>query len=227
MNRNRLTIVVMLVAIIGLLIYTSSFEDRARASRSIHVKGVFVLVDEAELLGRLKELSIGNANRKKFLNEVRLLLEQEPYISSSSIRYSWPNDVVIEITEVSPVAVLNGDGLLLGDCRVVSKGSNKLSIKLMVFDTAGEGIEQFQCDQVMDVLPILNLMLVNRATLLASGDYMIELNGQRFIVGLGDIKESSEEIRRIAHQLEKMNVDAEYIDMRYVSGFAIKQVAEL
>ena len=227
MTRSRLIIVVMLTAIFGLFVNTSAFEGDGGASRSIRIKGVFVLVDEAEFLGRLKELSANNDTRKEFLDDVRLLLGQEPYISSSSIRYSWPDDVVIEITEVSPVAILNDDGLLLGDCQVVGKGSNKLSIKLVAFDTVSEGLEQFQCDQVMEVLPILNLMLVNRATLLANGDYMIEINGQRLVVGLDDIKESSEDIRRIVHQLEKQRVDAEYIDMRYVSGFAIKQVAEL
>jgi cell division septal protein FtsQ len=196
-------------------------------SRSIRIKGVFVLVDEAKFLDRLKNLSTNNSGRQKFLDEVQLMLDQEPYISSSSIRYSWPDDVVIEITEVSPVAVLNEEELLLGDCRVVSKGGNKLSIKLMAFNTAGEGLQQFQCDQILEILPILNLMLVNRATLLTSGDYILEIKGQRVIVGFESIKESSKDISRIVSSIKKQGVDAEYIDMRYVSGVAVKQVAEL
>ena len=71
MNKTRFTIVAMLAVIFGFLAYTSAFEDESDVSRSIRVKGVFVLVDEAELLGRLKELSVGNANRKKFLDKFR------------------------------------------------------------------------------------------------------------------------------------------------------------
>ena len=227
MTRTRLLIVVMLVAIFSVFVYISPIGGDAVDSRSIRINGVFVLVDEAEFLGKLKNLSANNSGRQEFLAEVRLMLNQEPYISSSSIRYSWPDDVVIEITEVSPVAILNEIELLLGDCRVVSKGSNKLSIKLMAFDTAGQSLKQFQCDQIMEILPILNLMLVDHATLLASGDYILEIRGQRVIVGFESIKESSEDISRIVSLMKKQGVDAEYIDMRYVSGVAIKQVAEL
>jgi cell division septal protein FtsQ len=225
MTRARLLIVVMLAVIFSVSVYRTPIGGGGVDSRSIRINGVFVLVDEAEFLGKLKNLSAKNSGRQEFLDEVRLMLNKEPYISSSSIRYSWPDDVVIEITEVSPVAILNEKELLLGDCRVVSKGSNKLSIKLMTFDTAGQGLKQFQCDQVMEILPILNLMLVNHATLLAN--YILEIKGQRVIVDFESIKESSEDISRIVGFMKKQGVDAEYIDMRYVSGVAIKQVAEL
>mgnify|MGYP001822151096 FL=1 len=125
----------MLVALLLMSAASMPAISAIHDKRSIQVKGVFIQVDEAALLDRIKTISERNPGRQEFIEHVYQMLNHEPYIATSSVRYSWPNDVVIEIREISPVAILNKSELLSRDCGRVPKSDSTSHIKLVNINT--------------------------------------------------------------------------------------------
>lgn len=200
--------------------------DAVNVNRSIQVKGVFLLVDEESMLARLQRMSAANANREDFLAEVRLMLANEPYVLSSSVRYSWPDEVIIEISEVTPVAVVNQRILLLENCRTVDVDPAGLHARIIAFNTADGKLNESQCRRIVNVLPMLGSIPARHITMLANGDYILDVEGSQLVVGENDIVNSAEKIRRMASLIRMNRINARYIDMRYISGAAIRRVSE-
>jgi len=227
---TRVILPIVFMALAGVIFFSPHFSLTGKqevASRAIHIKGIFVLVDEANLLGRVKLLSENNPERQQFLDGVDAMLDGEPHVSSSSVRYSWPNDVVIEIFEVSPVAIINDDELLLRDCGVISKGSEQLPVELVNFDTDGMRITREHCQRIVELLPMLDSVRVTHVTMLVNGDYVFDIGGKQLVVGVEDARTSKDKIRKMVSLMNGNRMHAEYIDMRYVSGAAVRRVTEL
>ena len=178
------------------------------------------------MLARLKQLSAVNANREDFLTEVRLMLANEPYVLSSSVRYSWPDEVIIEISEVAPVAVVNQRKLLMENCQTVDVGPAGLHARIIAFDTADGKLNESQCRRIVNVLPMLGSIPVRHIKMLANGDYILDVDGSQLVVDENDIVSSEKKIRRIVSLIRMNRIDARYIDMRYISGAAIRRVSE-
>lgn len=217
--------------LLGALVLVAGYQfdndrDELTVNRSIQVKGVFVLVDEESMLARLKQLSAVNANREDFLAEVRQMLANEPYVLSSSVRYSWPDEVVIEISEVTPVAVVNQRKLLLENCRTVDMDPAGLHTKIITFDTADGKLNESQCRRIVNVLPMLDSIPARHIKMLVNGDYIFDIEGSQLVVGENDIVNSAKKIRRMADLIRMNKINTGYIDMRYISGAAIRRVSE-
>lgn len=202
------------------------FFKESNVSRSIHVKGEFLLSDESDLLHRLTTLSERNQNKSNFLNKVYSMLDNEPYISSSSIRYSWPDSVVIEITEVKSIAIVNERQLLLEDCGIIDINSDLSSVDVVNLNIVNKKINRSQCEHVLELLSNINAILdqINSITLLANNDYVLDFNKTRLIIGKEHVDKFSEKLIQIVKLIKTDKLKAEYIDMRYVSGAAISRI---
>ena len=146
---------------------------------------------------------------------------------SSSIRYSWPKDVVIEILEVSPVAIINGSSLLLRGCSVMDIEASQLPVNLVAFDIGGRRLSKEQCRQIIGILPMLESMSIIRVSMLPNDDFSFHVGDGQLIVGQEDIKLSENKIKRMADLMNAKSIDVEYVDMRYVSGIAIRRAEKL
>ena len=216
-------ILIIAVAAFGVLFVVTDQE----MNRSIHVKGVFVLFDEKELLNRIMSLSAEEHDRQRFIDEVYNMLNSEPYVASSSIRYSWPNEVEISITEINPLAVVNQSALLLGDCRIVSGSQISSPASLVNIEIDEKSIDEKKCQELMNILPVIRKIPVINLSVLVNDDYILETGGGQLVAGYKNIIEDQEKVRKLAVMIHTGKLDAEYVDMRYISGVAIRKVAKL
>ena len=224
----RISVIFRVLALLVLMaVVTMPVSGAIGNDRSIRVKGVFVMVDEASLLERIKSISVRNPGRQEFIDRTYEMLNHEQYISSSSIRYSWPNDVVIEITEITPAAIVNTSELLLNDCSRVPMASGRAPINLVGVNTENPLLEENQCRRILGLLPIISAMPVSEITILGNGDYVLAIANRQLLVGKDDFLRSINRIRKVAQSMYSGRLDADYVDMRYASGMAVRKVSVL
>ena len=216
-------VLIVIVAVMGLLPMLTSQEGY----RSIQVKGVFVLVDEKQLLDRIMSVSARYHERQRFIDQVYSMLRREPYISSSSIRYSWPDEVEIAITEINPLAIINQSALLLGDCRIVPNDRSGMPVKLTKIEIDEKSVGGRKCQQFKSMLPVFRKLSVNKITALVNSDYILEIDGRQLVTGYENIVNDQNKLLKVIAMMRSGVVNAEYVDMRYVSGLAIRKVATL
>jgi cell division septal protein FtsQ len=216
-------ILVVIVAVLGVLPMLTGQEEY----RSIQVKGVFVLVDEKKLLDRIMSVSARYHERQQFIDEVYSMLREEPYIASSSIRYSWPDEVEIAIAEINPLAIVNQSALLIGDCRVVPNSRTGMPIKLPNIEIDEKSIDESKCRQLQSMLPVIRKLSLNKITALVNSDYILEIDGRQLVTGYENIVNDQNKLLKVIAMMKSGVVNAEYVDMRYVSGLAIRKVATL
>ena len=218
-------VLTLLVGIAGAVLF-SAFAYSG-GERSIKIKGVFVLVDEGSLLNRIKRVSIENPERQKFVDQVYRMLNHEPLIDSSTLRYSWPNEVEIEIREINPVASVNTSSLMLGDCRLVDGISDQLPVRLIDIVMEKTAFDTYRCEQLKNILSVIRQMPVNRVTILQNQDYVLGFDDRRLIATPANIIENPIKVKKVVELMRAGKIDAEYVDMRYASGLAIRKVANL
>jgi cell division septal protein FtsQ len=195
--------------------------------RSIQIKGVFVLVDESSLLDRIKRVSMENPERQQFVDEVYRMLNHEPLIASSTLRYSWPNEVEIEIREINPIARVNTSSLMLADCRVIESISDQLPVRLIDILMEKKALDIYRCEQLKKILSVITQMPVNRVTVLQNHDYILGFDDRRIFAASANIIDNPMKVKKVVELMRAGKLDAEYVDMRYASGLAIRKVVNL
>jgi cell division septal protein FtsQ len=215
----------MLVSIAGAGLFPAFAGDDGE--RSIQVKGVFVLVDESSLLDRIKRVSMENPERQKFVDEVYRMLNHEPLIASSSLRYSWPNEVEIEIREINPIARVNTSSLMLADCRVIESISDELPVRLIDIVMEKKMLDIYRCKQLKKILSVIRQIPVNQVTVLQNQDYVLGFDDRRIIAASENIIENPMKVKKVVELMRAGKLEAEYVDMRYSSGLAIRKVVNL
>lgn len=228
MDRRIKQIAVIPILLIAIFAFGMLFAitDQER-HRSIHVKGVFVLFDEQELLTRIMSLSAQERDRQRFIGKVYSMLNKEPYVASSSIRYSWPNEVVISITEINPMAMVNKSSLLLSDCRIVSGSRINSPINLINIEIDEKLVDENKCQELMGILTVMRKIPVINLSVLVNDDYVLDTGSGLLVAKYINIIEDQEKMRKVALMMQTGKLDAEYVDMRYMSGLAIRKVAKL
>ena len=151
------TVLTLLASIVGTGLF-AAFAG-GDGERSIQIKGVFILVDEGSLLNRIKRVSMENPERQKFVDEVYRMLNHEPLIASSTLRYSWPNEVEIEIREINPIARVNTSSLMLGDCRLIDGIPDNLPVRLIDVVMEKQKLDIYRCEQLKKTLSVIRHML--------------------------------------------------------------------
>ena len=151
-------------------------------------------------------------------------LEFEPWIKSVAITKRWPSELVVEITEQSPVAFWGEDRLVnhLGEIFDASLPAKK-GVMPMLYHPEDKGLEMIkkykQIQQWLAAIPVgVSEFVVN-----ARGSWQIRLtNG--WLVEIGKI-EQEKRIRRflVAYKKELAAKAARVkkVDLRYTNGLAV------
>lgn len=219
------TVLTLLASIVGTGLF-AAFAG-GDGERSIQIKGVFILVDEGSLLNRIKRVSMENPERQKFVDEVYRMLNHEPLIASSTLRYSWPNEVEIEIREINPIARVNTSSLMLGDCRLIDSIPDNLPVRLIDVVMEKQKLDIYRCEQLKKTLSVIRHMPVNRVTVLQNQDYVLGFDDRRIIAASASLVENPMKVKKVVELMKTGKLDAEYVDMRYASGLAIRKVVNL
>ena len=69
-------------------------------------------VDRQEMVAKVQPLLIGAGFMTVDIEAIRVALREIPWIASVSVARSWPDQLVIAVTEQDPIARWGGDGLL-------------------------------------------------------------------------------------------------------------------
>ncbi len=151
-------------------------------------------------------------------------LEFEPWIKSIAITKRWPSDLVVKITEQSPVAFWGEDRLLnhLGEIFDASLPEKK-GVMPMLYHPEDKGLEMIQqykqIQQWLKTTPVgVSQYLVN-----ARGSWQIRLtNGWLLEIGKVD---QEKRIRKFLVAYKKGLADkaekVRKVDLRYTNGLAV------
>ncbi len=207
------------------IVIYQGFGSHREESYQISMTGIFVLVDQKALLKRINDLSEIVGNRQLFLNRLEKLLTSEPYIQSSTVRYTWPNEVIIDIQEIVPKVLIRGHGFLSSDCMIIGyKDTNFENVHF--FDLEKSDLNEFICQQVIQIQPYLTSE-IKLITLLSNGDYRLIINDIIYVIN-NDLDKMFTKVWSIHHGLRRKGlVSSLIVDLRYLSGFTIKSVATL
>ncbi len=151
-------------------------------------------------------------------------LEFEPWIKSVAITRRWPRDLVVKITEQSPVAFWGDDRLLNHQGEIFDASlPSKQGIMPMLYHQEDDGLEMIrkykQIQQWLKTAPVgVSEFIVN-----ARGSWQIRLtNG--WLLEIGKI-EQERRIKRFLVAYKKELADkaekVKKIDLRYTNGLAV------
>ena len=219
--------VISIMLALGVYQYSLTREPDKGVNRSIQIKGVFLLVDQADLLARLNQLSLNHPEQGDFVGKVSSLLESEPYVSSSSIRYGWPNTMIIEIVEIAPLAIVNGRYLMLKKCRLIEYDPAAINVSAQALYLDGDTVGPVQCREISKALAELESLHADSVSIQSNGDYVLSFAQAKLVIDNAELPRRLATFADIADRIKKHEISAKYIDTRYVSGAAIAQVTEL
>ncbi len=151
-------------------------------------------------------------------------LEFEPWIKSVAITKRWPSELVIEVTEQTPVAFWGDDRLVnhLGEIFDATLESKK-GIMPMLYHPDDKGLEMIeQYKQVQQWLKTIPLG-VSELSINARGAWLIRLTNN-WELEIGKI-EQEKRVRRFLVAYKKVLVKkadkVKKIDLRYTNGLAV------
>lgn len=159
------------------------------------------------------------------LNPLQTQLEKIPWVESVRFWRVWPHELVIDITQQTPIAHWNETALLNDNGDTFSPNDKTLSDKLPWFYGPSN-----QMPTVLTAFHALNALLrpiqlrINVISLTTRGAWRIRLNnGMLLILGSEDVPQRLERFIKVypelfAHQTNSV----EYIDLRYPNGLAVQ-----
>ena len=190
----------------------------------VNIEGEINHVSEREVLAAVNKY-ISESLLLVDMQRIKTDLESMPWIRTVTIRREWPDTLVLGVTEEKAIArwgdaqLLNQDGSIFSPASIV--GLEQLAIL-----TGPEGSER----QVMEQYQLFNQLLYQRGLKIAElilndrGAWRVMLgNGVEINVGKSDVMTRMRRLVAFIDPsfLEQMPV-IESIDLRYVSGIAIK-----
>lgn len=212
------------VFITAMVVLLSAWNKKMGQEHEVRINGVFVLVDQQELMEKVKRIDAESRDKAQFISQVEHLLSREPYIQSSTLRYSWPNQVVIDIHEITPIALIGGQGYVTSNCKIISSAKTPVT-GIPVFEIEGDALDRHSCNKIQEIRPYLGKG-VRSVAIMSNGDYKLDVYSRRYVIS-DDLQTMFEKIRRIERQLNQMNMtEFMTVDLRYSSGSAVRVVAQ-
>lgn len=227
-----------LFTIYSLIIYGSFSWANYRNSfitKNIRITGekILTLSEYDQILNPINELSIHELR----LDDVRLVLEANPFVKAARVSRQYPNTLKVEIVERNPIAILNMDPILLIDNEaVVLPDKNNYSQEAQIpvlsgFNPARElylpGQESFSV-KVKEAISILNQLTIeypglydnlSEITLNNDGDYVLILAEKptRVILGKNRVWTKIHILMQFEQTLKGQRALTDYksLDMRY------------
>ncbi len=221
MNRDIVIHISGFLLVLGLVFIAlyQGFKPYGGKSYQINMTGSFLLVNQEDLLKRINDLSASVKNRQLFLNQIEKLLVSEPYIGSSNVRYNWPDEIVIDIQEIVPKALIRGHGFLASNCMVINyQGMNFENVYL--FELKDIGLNKSTCQKIIKIQPYLTNE-IKLVTLLSNGDYRLVIDDVQYVIS-DDFDKMFARVWRTHHGLWRRGLsDPLIVDLRYSSGGAV------
>ena len=210
----------LILALACLTVYF--FMIRDVSERHIGFNGSFVLVNQEELLGKVKKLSKQHANTEDFVASVKGLLDSESYIGSSSIRLSWPNTVLIGISEIDPIAIFNKTFLLTSTCKNFLHDGNLSKDGMLRFTSGLEVSDPYLCSRIRLISAFIDPESINSIEVLNNGNYKIKINDISYFIAGDDVGTDISRLMAVADKLSRIRHKIESVDLRYTSGGAVR-----
>lgn len=212
------------ISFLFFLIY-HGFRLHDKKNYQIKMAGTFMLIDQEDLLRRINDLIEISEKRQLFLNQIEKILEAEPYIQSSIVRYIWPNEIIIDVQEIYPQIIIRNHGFLTSKCKVI-KYNNVNFENVYLFDLENIDLNPFFCQKAIQIQPYL-VSKIDLVTLLSNGDYRLLIDGFEYVI-TDDLDRMFAKIWRTHYGLLKNNfINPLIVDLRYSSGLSIQPTVKL
>lgn len=186
--------------------------------------GTLKHVDRNEMVSRVQPLLAGAGFMTVDIAAIRSALLAMPWIASVSVARSWPDQLVVAVTEQDPIARWGEGGLLSrsGDVFRPEKivGAEDLPLLFGPDALAREVVSHYA--ELSDLLAAQGLKLASLGTD-ARGSWRAGLQGGVTLrLGSGDVLKKMQRFLRVYRGDLVARLDSvDYIDLRYSNGLAV------
>lgn len=190
----------------------------------VEIKGDFKGLDRQRLVTDLRSL-VGRSFFATDLEDVKRLVEREPWVESAAVRRVWPDRLAVEIREERPLAYWNEDQIIGRSGHVFAPANPKAAGALPRL--AGPD------DRVEEVLALARSMAnelheldvdFHGLTLEKRGAWTLDIgNGIEVALGRDQVESRFERFLTVYQQRLAARADeVERIDARYTNGVAVR-----
>lgn len=224
---RNISIIILLLSL-GLLTWCKMNDPRTMPIRNVKIHGNYPHVDKIAIQKTiLPFLKSGLVNVD--LEGLNKALQDLPWVDSVSVTRSWPDKLVVNIIEHSPVAQWNAAGLLDTNGIIFSPNNSVTEILPILNGPEGQQVSVWQRYQRLNAQLAPLGLKVAQLYLSARQAWNVKLsNGIKIILGRAN---PELRLQRLVASYPQMvgshGDDIEYIDMRYTSGMAVKWKASL
>jgi cell division protein FtsQ len=213
----------LLVTALALALWLAAPLFAGPALTRLTVSGRLQHVDPASVRAAVAP-SVGTGFFNTRVDSVSAAVKQLPWVADADVRREWPHTLHVEITEETPVARWNGDGLMDTQGRVFVHVQSNAYAALPLL-TGREGDEQ---DVLAEFNTLANLvasrgLVIAELNVDARGAATVLLN-DGIEVRLGREDAAARLARFTAMALPALGARlpaVAYVDMRYTNGFAV------
>jgi cell division protein FtsQ len=213
----------------GVLFLVTYFYHQIKSEKYFPISHVSVIGIQHEDSLEIQHLLIPLVDKGFFALDVESIKErllQQPWISDASVEKNWPNQIVIYVTEKTPIAIWNNNGLMSTTGEIFHPVTSSYPADLPQFQgPEGEQIHVLQYYEKINSLMAPLRFKITRFELLPSHTWSLMLdNGIKIQVGYKDV------LTRISHFVKVYPKivtrgrasEIEYIDLRYPNGLAVR-----
>ena len=181
-------------------------------------------VDRNEMVAKVQPLLIGTGFMTVDIDAIRTTLREIPWVASASVARSWPDQLIISVTEQEPIARWGDEGLLSRSGEVFRPqplGDVAQLPALFGPDTMAKEVVSHYAE-LSELLGSQGLKLASLGTD-ERGSWRAELQGGVSLrLGSGDLLKKTRRFLSIyredlAAQFERVA----YVDLRYSNGLAV------
>lgn len=208
------------------LVYTPNVVENVANQRveQVNIEGEINFISEQKVLGAVNNF-ISERLLLVDMNEIKIELETMPWIRSVNIRREWPDTLVLSVVEEKAIARW-GDTRLLNQDGAIFSPENIVGLESLAILSGPTGSER----QVMEQYQLFSQLLYQRGlkitelNLSERSAWKLTLgNGVGINVGKSEVMKRMRRLVEFAEPalIEQMP-DIESIDLRYMSGIAVK-----
>lgn len=207
----------------GMFLTERLSEDESVPVTSIVVMGEMTYTEKEEVETAVETIGLGNFFKVN-VNEVQGMVKTLPWVYSVAVRKQWPNELKLYVVDQRPIAHWNGDSYINVYGEVFQVGAEQKILNLPEF-FGPEGTEILAVENYKNLNQLLSFGGFNISELVLSERYAWQLTLQSGVtLNLGR-ENRVERIQRFMDAYPnielKENVQIDYVDLRYDTGFAV------
>lgn len=191
---------------------------------TVKITGNYSHVDR-ELLRSTVMPYMQNGFLRMDTNGLKDRLLQLSWVATVDIHRNWPDKVIINLTEKSPIARFGSDSLIDAHGEIFSKGDIKLSSSLPLF-VAPEGQQKSVINMFTAMSPLLAQLHMKITALVLDQQQVWRLQLDNGMVLFAGKMQPLERLQRFVNVFPQIiankSLDTiDYIDLRYTQGLAV------